>query len=151
MKRTILSIAAAGLLGVAMVSGADAGSASTPTGSGAQVVVQTPAKGAQAAAKATTKSTTKAEITRAVERSPMLGEVPPTGVVVSQIKVSSINHSWASALVAPKSSDVDPAQVVLHHTSKGWTVSDLGTDQVGCSLLKAKVRTELGLWGHCAA
>ncbi|MDE9367914.1 hypothetical protein PZ938_20045 [Luteipulveratus sp. YIM 133132] len=143
MKRTILSIAAAGLVGVAMVSGADTGSASTPTDSGAKVVVKPTASTPSAA--------TRAAIVKAVEKSPLLGEVPPTGVVVNQIRVSSVSGSWASALVAPRSSDVDPAQVVLHHTAKGWTVKDLGTDQVGCGVTTARVRADLRLWGVCAS
>ncbi|KNX37563.1 hypothetical protein [Luteipulveratus halotolerans] len=154
MKRTLLSIAAAGLIGVGMVSGADAGSASTATVSGGRAVVHvTDATTSRVTAKPRTSApsaATKAAITRAVERSPLLGEVPPTGVVVTAIRVSTRDARWASALVAPKSSDVDPAQVVLRHTSKGWSVRDLGTDQVGCQVLKAKVRTELGLWGRCA-
>ncbi|AKU16419.1 hypothetical protein [Luteipulveratus mongoliensis] len=147
MKRLVTTIALTAAVGAGMLSMADTGSAATSAPKAATsyvVMAKTPAS-------TTPNAATKAAIVRAIERSPLLGEVPPTGIVVSQIKVSTVNPTWASALIQPKNSDVDPAQVLLHKTSKGWTARDLGTDQIGCGLVAKKVRADLALWDNCAA
>lgn len=103
-------------------------------------------------AKATTtkaKASKAAQITAAIKRSPLLGDVPASDITVSKIRYASSNSNWASALVTPKDGRTDPAQVLVHRAKGSWSAKDLGTFGVGCGIVSSSVRSQLGLHGNC--
>lgn len=103
-------------------------------------------------AKATTtkaKASKAAQITAAIKRSPLLGDVPASDITVSKIRYASSNSNWASALVTPKDGRTDPAQVLVHRAKGAWSAKDLGTFGVGCGIVSSSVRSQLGLHGNC--
>ncbi|TWP35535.1 hypothetical protein [Leekyejoonella antrihumi] len=90
-------------------------------------------------------STNKA-ITAAVLHSRLLGDVPASDVTVSAIR---LHGSWAGAVATPRDGRTDPAQVLLHRVGSAWTVTSLGSYEVGCGAVSSTVRHQLGLHGEC--
>ncbi len=89
---------------------------------------------------------TDEQIARAVRTSPLLGEVQPDSIRVTDIHVSTIDPTVAVARIIPTGGETDPATVLLRHGGNGWTVVELGTAEVGCDKLdNPAVRDELGL------
>ncbi|WP_239375883.1 hypothetical protein [Frankia sp. Cj5] len=88
---------------------------------------------------------TDEQITRAVRTSPLLGEVPPDGIQVVDVRVSRIDPTVAVAHVVPASGETDPATALLRHSGSHWAVVELGTAGVGCDSLSTAVQQELGL------
>ncbi len=88
---------------------------------------------------------TDEQITRAVRTSPLLGEVPPDGIQVVDVRVSRIDPTVAVAHVVPASGETDPAIALLRHPGNRWAVVELGTAGVGCDSLSTAVQQELGL------
>lgn len=116
----------------------------------AHVKTTTHAKATTTKAKASkAKATKAAQITAAIKRSPLLGDVPASDITVSKIRYASSNSNWASALVTPKDGRTDPAQVLVHRAKGSWSAKDLGTFGVGCGIVSSSVRSQLGLHGNC--
>jgi hypothetical protein len=62
---------------------------------------------------------------------------------VVDIRVSSVNRSFASATVEPLSKAYQGAYALLWRGTKRWAVIDAGTDFLGCDLVTAAVRKDL--------
>lgn len=148
MKRTSVTFTIGALLvaGTAVVAPAQASAFGTSHAPSVQVPTVHHSAG-RTAHRATT--STNQQITAAVLRSPLLGDVKASNVGVSQIRFAASNKSWAAALVTPKNGQTDPAQVLLAKVSGSWKVRDLGTAGVGCGIAPATIRNQLGLHGPC--
>ncbi len=87
---------------------------------------------------------TSAAIVAAIKKTPMLGAVPASDISVRDIRVSSANPSWASAIAHPRDQRTDDASVALQKVNGRWTVRMLGTEGVGCAA-PSKLRSSLRL------
>ncbi|WP_043602776.1 hypothetical protein [Candidatus Protofrankia datiscae] len=88
------------------------------------------------------------QIAQAVRTSPLLGEVPPGSVEVTDVHVSTVDPAVATARVIPTGGETDPATALLRHStppSPRWALAELGTAGVGCDTLNPAVRDDLGL------
>jgi len=75
---------------------------------------------------------------------------------VVNIKVSSRSRYWASAVLTPVPayrSSLEGAYMILVRSavSNRWTVLDLGTSGVGCTIAPISVLKDLGYAGECPA
>jgi hypothetical protein len=62
---------------------------------------------------------------------------------VVDIRVSSVNRSFASATVQPLGKAHQGAYALLWRGTKRWAVIDAGTDFLGCDFVTAGVRKDL--------
>jgi hypothetical protein len=68
--------------------------------------------------------------------------------LVRAVRVSSVDASWAKALLKPKpafSGRFDVATAVFHRTKGHWHLRTLGTADTGCAVHDAVVRADLRL------
>lgn len=96
----------------------------------------------------TVSPSTSRAVSYAAAHNSFTGAVPVKDIKVGSIKVTK-SGLWASALNTPRDHRTDPAQVLLRKVNGTWKAVDLGTDGVGCGLLKQRSRAALGLWGRC--
>jgi len=86
-----------------------------------------------------------AAIVAAIQSSDLTGVVPPTSYRVVDIELAGSDPTWARASLLPVTDDIDRATVVLHRTESGWTPVQLGSYEVGCTLVPAQSRADLSL------
>lgn len=86
-----------------------------------------------------------AAITDAIRHSELTSQVPADAYQVVGAKVSRSDPTWAWAQLLPVSDTVDRAQGVLHRTASGWSLVQLGSYEVGCSVAPSQVRADLAL------
>jgi hypothetical protein len=98
------------------------------------------ARGAETAA-----PTETAAITAAIHGSDLTSHVPPSDYQVTDIRISRADPTWAYAELLPVTDTIDRAHGVLHHTARGWRLMELGTYEVGCTVVPAPARADLGL------
>uniref|UniRef100_UPI0020248DCB hypothetical protein n=1 Tax=Frankia sp. CiP1_Cm_nod1 TaxID=2897160 RepID=UPI0020248DCB len=88
------------------------------------------------------------QIAQAVRSSPLLGEVPPGNVEVTDVHVSTVDPAVATARVIPTGGETDPATALLRHSAppgSRWALTELGTAGVGCDTLAPAVRDDLNI------
>jgi hypothetical protein len=92
-------------------------------------------------------------ISQAVHASPLTSAVPDGDYVVVGLRLSAHDEHWAGGMLEPRKQDaLQPAGVLLHRVGDTWTVSDLGTAQLGCGIAPAAVLQDLRFFGsppHC--
>ena len=92
-------------------------------------------------------------ISQAVHASPLTSAVPDGDYVVVGVRLSAHDEHWAGGMLEPRKQDaLQPAGVLLHRVGDTWTVSDLGTAQLGCGIAPAAVLQDLRFFGappHC--
>lgn len=98
-------------------------------------------------------SRTWVAISQAVHASPLTSAVPDGDYVVVGVRLSAHDEHWAGGMLEPRKQDaLQPAGVLLHRVGDTWTVSDLGTAQLGCGIAPAAVLQDLRFFGsppHC--
>jgi len=62
---------------------------------------------------------------------------------VVDIRVSSVNRSFATATVQPLGKAYQGAYALLWRGTKRWAVIDAGTDFLGCNFITAAVRKDI--------
>jgi hypothetical protein len=100
---------------------------------------------ATAAGAAVASPSDAAAITDAIRHSELTSQVPANAYQVVGAKVSRSDPTWAWAQLLPVSDTVDRAQGVLHRTASGWSLVQLGSYEVGCSVAPPQVRADLTL------
>ncbi|MBL7632747.1 hypothetical protein I7412_37465 [Frankia sp. CN6] len=86
-----------------------------------------------------------AAITAAIRGSDLTRMVPPNDYRVAGIRISRGDPNWAWAELLPVTDTVDRAQGVLRRTESGWLLMQLGSAEVGCSIVPPQVRADLAL------
>lgn len=82
-------------------------------------------------------------IVRAVRGSDLTSRMPDAAYTVRSIHVSD-QGTWATAILVPDDpGTIEPAVVLVRQASGRWTVSDLGTFEVGCERVPSTVLVEL--------
>jgi hypothetical protein len=84
------------------------------------------------------------EITAAVEAAGLFGTLS-RGVAVTLARVSRLGPDWAFVALRPVAGDADPAIGVVHRSSSGWVLGQVGTYQVGRGVVPPVVLAEFGL------
>lgn|GEM_PF-2089248 len=125
----------------------DASTATTPpVAEGASTATGTGAGTGAAAGQAVAPSPADAAaITAAIRSSELTTMVPPTSYQVVGIRIASSDPNWAWAELEPVTADIDRARGVLHRTTSGWRLEQLGSYEVGCALVPPQVRADLAL------
>jgi hypothetical protein len=91
---------------------------------------------------------TWAAISRAVHESPLTSAVPDGAYVVVGLRLSGHDEHWAGGMLEPRTKNaLQPAGVLLHRAGDTWTVSDLGTAQLGCGIAPLPVLRDLSFFG----
>lgn len=131
-----------------------AAAASATSDAASRLAVPTPvptpaatrAAGPVAPAAAATDETQTAQqraIVRAVRASDLTSRMPDAAYTVRSIHVSD-EGTWATAMLVPDDpGTIEPAVVLVRHASGRWSVSDLGTFEVGCERVPSTVHAEL--------
>lgn len=89
-----------------------------------------------------------ASISTAVHGSPLTAKAAPRTFSVTGVRISRLTPTYAFATIDPTSPQLDGAAVALRRastTASTWTVTQVGSAQVGCSVAPAQVRAEFGL------
>ncbi|OHV35825.1 hypothetical protein BCD49_21315 [Pseudofrankia sp. EUN1h] len=86
-----------------------------------------------------------AAITAAIRSSELTSLVSPTSYEVADIEIAGSDPNWARAELTPVTADVDRAYGVLRRTASGWQLAQLGSFEVGCTLVPPQARADLAL------
>ncbi|ONH23378.1 hypothetical protein BL253_33100 [Pseudofrankia asymbiotica] len=140
----IARTAATAPVGAASPDGAPAG-ATPPVGEAAAAGVPAGAARPVAAGAAAPSSADAAAITAAIRSSDLTGQVPATSYQVDHIEIAGSDPNWARAELTPVTADIDRAYGVLHRTESGWRLEQLGSYEVGCTLVPPQARADLAL------
>jgi hypothetical protein len=104
-----------------------------------------PTTGGQAAGAVPASTADATAITSAIQHSDLTSQVPASDYRVVDAKVSRTDPAWGWAQLLPVTDTVDRAQGVLHRTSSGWQLVQLGSYEVGCDVAPPPVRADLAL------
>lgn len=89
-----------------------------------------------------------AAVSTAVHASPLTAKAAPRSFTVTGVRISRLTPTYAFATIDPTSPQLDGAAVALRRassTAATWTVTQVGSAQVGCSVAPAQVRAEFAL------
>ncbi|MCM3887103.1 hypothetical protein [Frankia sp. R82] len=84
-------------------------------------------------------------IASAVKSSEYTSAVPANDYEVTGTVLAASDPTWAYTELHPTVEDYDRAEGVLHHTSGGWQLVQLGTYELGCGVAPADVLDDFGL------
>ncbi|MCL9761989.1 hypothetical protein MXD95_022610 [Frankia sp. AiPa1] len=84
-------------------------------------------------------------IARAVKSSEYTSAVPADDYEVTGTVLAASDPTWAYTELNPTVEDYDRAEGVLHHTTGGWQLVQLGTYELGCGVAPADVLDDFGL------
>ena len=103
-----------------------------------------------AAARRTASSSQRSALVRAVHGSPVAGlnRVPQSHYTLTDVRISTVSRSWASAAVTPTAryrSSLQSISVVAVQPggTRSWVVVDAGSAQVGCGIAPDTVLADL--------
>ncbi|MDT3439671.1 MULTISPECIES: hypothetical protein [unclassified Pseudofrankia] len=130
--------------GAASPDGALAGT-TPPEGEAAAVGASAGAARSAVAGAVTPSPADAGAITAAIRSSDLTGLVSPASYQVVDIEIAGSDPSWARAELMPVTADVDRARGVLHRTESGWRLVQLGSYEVGCTLVPSQARADLAL------
>ncbi len=123
--------------------GSTTGAAARPSGlvkSGAIV-----ASSVRAADTLAPSSTDASAIAQAVKSSEYTSAVPAADYEVTGTLLAASDPTWAYTELHPTVQDYDRAEGVLHRTSGGWQLVQLGTYELGCGVAPTAVLDDFGL------